>query len=99
MREEMDNIIEKLRTFQTDNEITDIRDIKALLELTRLMKKQNFHLDFEKAMAFLFDPKSACEYLDTRPFQLIFDSNISIHAVFDDLFSQAKQRHVSEFTM
>ncbi|MDR1328741.1 MAG: DUF4928 family protein [Oscillospiraceae bacterium] len=88
----MDNIIRKLCTFQSDNEITDIQDIRALLELTRLMKKRNYHLNSEKATAFVFDLKSIYEYSDTRPFQLVFDSNVSIRAVFDDLFAAAKQR-------
>jgi hypothetical protein len=39
MKQEMDDTTSKLRTFQLDNGITDIRDIKALLELTRLMEK------------------------------------------------------------
>jgi hypothetical protein len=92
MRKEMDDITSKLRTFQLDNGITDIRDIEALLRLTQLMKKQNFRFDSEKAVAYLFDPESEYEYSDMQPFQLNFDSNISICALFDDLFAQAKQR-------
>jgi hypothetical protein len=88
----MDDVTSKLRTFQSDNGITDIHDMKALLGLTQLMKKQNFHLDSEKAMTYLFDSESEYEYSDMRPFRLNFDSNISIRAVFDDLFAEAKQR-------
>jgi hypothetical protein len=92
MRKEMDGITSKLRTFQSDNGITGIRDIEALLRLTQLIKKQNFRFDSEKAVAYLFDPESEYAYSDMRPFQLNFDSNISIRALFDDLFAQAKQR-------